>query len=145
LPGNHDAGPEPAVLPLVLSVLACHRDLIDHAHRLAGRLTAGDFEALVIWCELSRQCGDGVGSALRPVPLHDLVAATAIPRETIRRKLERLAATGQVCRSGRGWVLSPVPLPAPHGVPTAETARHLRDALAASAGAKSRGDGRPAS
>ena len=142
---NHGLGGEQADLPLLLSVLTYHRDLIDHVHRLTGALTAGDFEALVIWCELARQCGDGVGGAMCPVPLHDLVTATAIPRETVRRKLERLAALGHVTRIDRGWVLHAAQLVGPQRHPIDDAARRVRDALASDASAKPGGTGQTAS
>jgi hypothetical protein len=141
---NHASSRGPEDLPLLLSVLTYHRELIDHVHRLAGTLTAGDFEALVIWCELSRQCGHGVGDAMCPVPLHDLVTATAIPRETIRRKLERLAALGYVARMDRGWVLRTDPLPDPLRLPIDATVRRMRDVLMSDPSAKLDGTGQTA-
>ena len=43
---------------------------------------------------------------LRPVRIRDLVQITGRPRETIRRKLDRLEATGRVRRVVDGYVLN---------------------------------------
>ena len=43
---------------------------------------------------------------LRPVRIRDLVQITGRPRETIRRKLDRLEATGRVLRVVDGYVLN---------------------------------------
>jgi hypothetical protein len=42
---------------------------------------------------------------LRPVRLRDLVQITGRPRETIRRKLDKLQADGRIVRVVDGWVL----------------------------------------
>jgi hypothetical protein len=42
---------------------------------------------------------------LRPVRLRDLVQITGRPRETIRRKLERLEAQGRLLRQADGYVI----------------------------------------
>lgn len=106
----------------VLAV-ALNRPLIGHLQHLAQHTTAGDFETLVIWGELvHRSLGHLLGDladpqallrvlsqiALQPgkaraVPLHDLVDASGIPRETVRRKLDRLARQGHARRTPAGW------------------------------------------
>jgi hypothetical protein len=45
-------------------------------------------------------------SRLRPVRIRDLVQITGRPRETIRRKLDRLEATGRVLRVVDGYVIN---------------------------------------
>lgn len=118
---------------LVMTV-ALTRPLVGHLHGVARQLTGGDFEALVLWCEVAHGsvahllAHDADASALleslgrvtaqpalaKPVTLRDLIAVTGIPRETVRRKLERLAAQGHLRREAGGWVVVPerVPLPA---------------------------------
>jgi hypothetical protein len=44
--------------------------------------------------------------SLKPVRLRDLAQITGRPRETIRRKLERLEADGRVLRLADGYVLN---------------------------------------
>lgn len=114
-----------ALHPVLAVVLS--RPLIGHLQHLAQRVTDGDFESLVIWGELahrslahlvsdtadpqqllaalSRLTGNP-GQA-RPVHLCTLVDASGIPRETVRRKLERLASHGNVRRVRGGWVIRP--------------------------------------
>ncbi len=137
---RRESGSAQTDLPLVLSVLADQRDLVDHAHRLAGVLTEGDFEALVIWCELSRHCS-AEGAQAHAVPLHDIVTATAIPRETVRRKLERLAALGHVARMDRGWVLRAAPRASVGCTASEAAADRIRDALAPGGERKTGGAG----
>lgn len=92
-----------------LATATLHRPLVLYLWRLARELTDGDFEALVIWCELadggvneSDARSDGAQApALRAKELAD---RTGIPRETVRRKLESLATRGYVLRSGAGWL-----------------------------------------
>jgi hypothetical protein len=45
-------------------------------------------------------------SKLRPVRLRDLVQITGRPRETIRRKLERLESEGRLLRQADGYVVT---------------------------------------
>lgn len=114
-----------ALHPVLAVVLS--RPLIGHLQHLARRVTDGDFESLVIWGELahrslahvltdpadpqqllagfSRLTGDP-GQA-RPVHLCTLTEASGIPRETVRRKLERLASQGHVRKVQGGWVICP--------------------------------------
>jgi hypothetical protein len=109
-----------------LVAFAINRHLVDHWLRSALELTGGDYEALVIWGVLAHQnvahlmppgivpsavldksglLHDGTQS-LRPLMLRDLAAIAGIPRETTRRKLEKLLKAGYVERSGKAWVVS---------------------------------------
>jgi hypothetical protein len=111
--------------PVLVVVLS--RPLIGHLQHLAQRVTNGDFESLVIWGELAHRSlahllpdpagpqqllsvisrlTDDPGQA-RPVHLCTLADASGIPRETVRRKLERLAAQGNVRKMRCGWVIWP--------------------------------------
>jgi DNA-binding transcriptional regulator YhcF (GntR family) len=103
-----------------------NRHMIDHMLRSARLLVDGDFESLILWGVLAHQNAahlmppgmmptvqlDASGrlpdaeQRIRPLLLRDLAAITGVPRETARRKLERLAAQGYVERSGRAWVVS---------------------------------------
>jgi hypothetical protein len=109
-----------------LVAFALNRFLIDHMLRSARLLTDGDLEMLVLWGVLAHQnvthlMPPGSVSAavltengrvpddeqrLRPMLLRDLTAITGIPRETARRKLEKLALMRFVERRGRAWVVS---------------------------------------
>ena len=103
-----------------------NRFIVDHMLRTGRRLTGDDFEALVIWGVLAHQnvahlmppgslptailtekgrLADGI-QGLRPLRLRDIAQITGIPRETARRKLERLAADRFVQRRPDGWVVS---------------------------------------
>lgn len=121
-----------AALHPVLSVILS-RPLIGHLQHLAQRVTDGDFESLVIWGELAHLClahllADPAdpqqllaGLSLLaedprqacPIPLRTLVDASGIPRETVRRKLERLASQGHVRKERGGWVIHPQAHPQP--------------------------------
>jgi hypothetical protein len=109
-----------------LVAFVMNRFLIDHMLRSGRRLTGNDFEALVIWGVLAHQNvahlmppgslptailnekGRLAGGAdrLRALRLRDIAQITGIPRETARRKLERLAAARHVQRTKDGWVVS---------------------------------------
>ncbi len=109
-----------------LVAFVTNRHLIDHMLRSARLLNDGDFESLILWGILAHQnvahlmppgsmptavlteTGNvpDVEIRLRPLPLRDIAAIAGIPRETARRKLERLAKQGFVERSGRAWVVS---------------------------------------
>jgi len=129
---------QPARVRVALESLVLSRDLVDHVQRLTWLLTGGDFEALVLWCELAGRCGNGIADdaaavpALDPQPptlLRDLVQATGVPRETARRKLEKLATQGHVRRLGAGWAINMDRLePTGHDAAQA-TARRIRAAL----------------
>lgn len=103
-----------------------NRHLVDHMLRATRVLTDGDYEAMILWGILAHQniahlmppgtmatavlnergrlAGNPAG--LRPMLLRDLSAIAGIPRETARRKLEKLAGLGFVERAGRAWVVS---------------------------------------
>ena len=102
-----------------------NRFIIDQMLR-AARLFDNDTEALVLFGVLSHlnvahlllpgtrpstalnERGSVPDSQpqLRPVRIRDLAQITGRPRETIRRKLERLEATGRVLRVVDGYVLN---------------------------------------
>lgn len=103
---------------------AMNRFIVDHVIR-AARQFDNDTEALILFGMLSHlnvahmvPPGSDVrttldprgrvpdpGPRLRPVRIRDLVQITGRPRETIRRKLERMEAAGRVRRVAEGWVL----------------------------------------
>jgi hypothetical protein len=109
-----------------LIAFVMNRHMIDHMLRGARLLQDGDLESLILWGILAHQnvahlmppgsiptevlteTGNvpEVETRMRPVLLRDLASISGIPRETVRRKLERLAKQGFVERSGRAWVLS---------------------------------------
>lgn len=109
-----------------IAAFVMNRFIIDHMLRSGRRLTGNDFEALVIWGVLAHQnvahlmppgslptailnergrLAEGT-AGLRPLRLRDIAQITGIPRETARRKLERLAAERFVERRPNGWVVS---------------------------------------
>ncbi len=103
-----------------------NRHIVDHMLRCARQLVDGDFEALVLWGVLAHQNVahlmppgslpaamldergrlDDYPKRVRPMLLRDLSAITGIPRETARRKLEKLAGLGFVERVGSAWSVS---------------------------------------
>ena len=108
-----------------LITYAMNRYLVDHMVRVGRQLTEGDYESMVIWAVLAHQnvahllppgafasaVLDKRGRvpstrALRPLRLRDIVQITGIPKETARRKLERLAAERWIERTDDGWVVS---------------------------------------
>jgi hypothetical protein len=107
-----------------LASFAMNRFVVDHMLR-AGRLaTENDYEALLILGVLAHQnvahllppgclpaqvldeggLPPGLPDALRPLRLRDLTQITRLPRETVRRKLTKLAASGLVERRGAEWL-----------------------------------------
>jgi hypothetical protein len=102
-----------------------NRFVVDHLMR-AARLFDNDTEALVLFGVLSHlnvahmltpdarpsstlnERGSLPDSQprLKPVRIRDLAQITGRPRETIRRKLERLEAEGRVLRVAEGYVLN---------------------------------------
>lgn len=111
----------------VLCAYALNRALIDHMLRVGRALTGDDYEAMVIWGVLAHQNAahllppgsmpsavlndrgrvDGAEAGLRPLRLRDLTQITRIPRETVRRKLEKLAQSEWIVSTDEGWVVSP--------------------------------------
>lgn len=109
-----------------LVAFTLNRYLVDHMLRAARQLTEGDLEMLVLMGVLAHQnvthlmppgsvptevlAEDGRvpddAQRLRPLRLRDLTAITGIPRETARRKLEKLAHLRLAERRGRGWAIS---------------------------------------
>lgn len=114
-----------AVHPVLAVVLS--QPLAGHLHHLAQRVTDGDFESLLIWGELAHRCLAHLlpdptdprqwlaalsqlaqdPDQARAIHVCTLVDAVGIPRETVRRKLERLAARGNVRKVSGGWVICP--------------------------------------
>lgn len=109
----------------VLITYVMNRYLVDHMLRVGRQLTEGDYESMVIWGVLAHQniahllppgsfpseVLDARGrlpsvEGLRPLRLRDVVQITGIPKETARRKLERLAAERWIARVGNGWIVS---------------------------------------
>jgi hypothetical protein len=102
-----------------------NRFLIDHMLRVGRLLTENDFEMMVIWGVLAHQNVAHLmppgsvptailsergrlpdDSAIKPLKLRDVADITRIPRETVRRKLERLAVNGHAKRLPcGGWVV----------------------------------------
>jgi hypothetical protein len=129
LPGEEpiQAGTEPAEYGRAFSLVAfsMNRFIIDQMIR-AARQFDNDTETLVLFGVLSHlnvahllppgarptdalNQGGRVHNAqtrLRPVRIRDLVQITGRPRETIRRKLDRLEATGRVLRVVDGYVIN---------------------------------------
>lgn len=101
-----------------------NRFLIDHMLRVGRLLTENDYETMVIWGVLAHQnvahlMPPGTVptailtergrlekvDAIKPLRLRDVAAITGIPRETVRRKLEKLAEKNFVRRIDAGWVV----------------------------------------
>jgi hypothetical protein len=107
-----------------LIAFTLNRHLIDHMLRAMRELEV-DFESLVLWGLLSHlnvahlvPPGSGptlvltergrlkAGSTeLRPMRLRDLEQVSRLPRETVRRKLNKLMQQGYVTQVEGGWVL----------------------------------------
>lgn len=129
LPGGPEAphGDVPIEFDRAYSVLAytMNRYLVDHMLR-ASRHFDHDIETVVLFGVLShlnvahllppgtrpsdRLARDGIvpgdpQSRLRPARLRDLVAVIGRPRETVRRRLERLHAEGRILKVDDGWVI----------------------------------------
>jgi predicted transcriptional regulator len=101
-----------------------NRFIVDHLLRYARQFGA-DYQMLVIWGVLAHQSVahllpmgrhppeqlnqkgilDDPYSLVRPVRLRDLSQITGLPKETVRRKLEKLEKAGWICRREAGWVL----------------------------------------
>ena len=109
-----------------VAVFRINRYIIDHVLKASRLLADGDMEALVVWGvvvthNLAHLMPPGtppaavltrhgrlpdVDGLLRPARLRDVAAVTGIPRETVRRKLAKLAANQSVRRAGGGWVIN---------------------------------------
>ena len=130
LPGEARTGEEP--IPeayrraFALAGFTMNRFLIDHMLR-ATRLFDNDAEAMILFGVLAHlnvlhilppgarpsktldESGSALGKpmpALRPVRIRDLVQITGRPRETVRRRLERLEAAGRIRRVVDGYILN---------------------------------------
>ena len=128
-----------------LVAFVVNRHMIDHILRAARLLDDGDFESLILWGILAHQnvahlmppgsmpaavlteTGNvpDVEVRLRPLLLRDLSQISGIPRETARRKLERLVQQKFVGRVGRGWVGSTDRLESDLREHTRETVKRL--------------------
>lgn len=101
-----------------------NRFLIDHMLRVGRLITENDYETMVIWGVLAHQniahlMPPGTVptavltergrlanvEAMKPLRLRDVAAITGIPRETVRRKLEKLAENRYAKRVEDGWVV----------------------------------------
>ena len=97
-----------------LLAFAMNRHLAQHMRRVSRALDA-DLESVFVWATLAHMnamnialpgmdpleaptVGDAMLLALHPVRLTDVVQVTGLPRETVRRKLERLREQGRVER-----------------------------------------------
>lgn len=97
-----------------LVAFAMNRHLAQHMRRVSRALDA-DLESVFVWATLAHlnamnialpgmdpleapTVGDAMLQALHPVRLTDVVQVTGLPRETVRRKLERLRDQGRVER-----------------------------------------------
>ena len=97
-----------------LLAFAMSRHLAQHMRRVSRALDA-DLESVFVWATLAHMnamnialpgmdpleaptVGDAMLLALHPVRLTDVVQVTGLPRETVRRKLERLRDQGRVER-----------------------------------------------
>lgn len=129
LPGEAriDSGSIPPEYWRAFSVVAftMNRFIVDHVVRSA-RLFDNDTEAMILFGMLSHlnaahlmppgaspsRLLNAQGRVpdpqprLRPVRIRDLTLITGRPRETIRRKLERLEAEGRILRVVGGYVLN---------------------------------------
>jgi hypothetical protein len=130
LPGERHDRPgeasEPYTRAFSVVAFAMNRFIVDHMLR-ASRMFEGDVETMILFGVLSHlnvahivppgtRPSDALDDAgmvpgdlqpmLRPIRLRDLVIVTGRPRESIRRRLERLHATGRVLKVADGWVLN---------------------------------------
>jgi hypothetical protein len=110
----------------VMAAFVVNRHLVDHMLRVGRELMLDDYEALLVWGVLAHQniahllppgalpsavlddrgLLGGATEGLRPLRLRDLVQITRLPRETVRRKLARLAEHRWIERTPRGWLAS---------------------------------------
>jgi hypothetical protein len=110
----------------VVAAFVVNRHLVDHMLRVGRELMLNDYEALLVWGVLAHQniahllppgalpsavlddrgLLGGAAAGLRPLRLRDLVQITRLPRETVRRKLARLAEHRWIERTPQGWLSS---------------------------------------
>jgi hypothetical protein len=129
----------------VMAAFVVNRHLVDHMLRVGRELMLNDYEALLVWGVLAHQNiahllppgtvpsailddrglfgADSKG--LRPLRLRDLVQITRLPRETVRRKLARLAEHRWIEHTPQGWVSSGARLEPTLREFTRETARRF--------------------
>jgi hypothetical protein len=109
-----------------MAAFVVNRHLVDHMLRVGRELMLNDYEALLVWGVLAHQNIahllppgalpsvvlddrgrlDGAPEGPRPLRLRDLVQITRLPRETVRRKLARLAEHQWIERTPQGWLSS---------------------------------------
>jgi hypothetical protein len=110
----------------VMAAFVVNRHLVDHMLRVGRELMLNDYEALLVWGVLAHQniahllppgalpsailddrgLFGAESRGLRPLRLRDLVQITRLPRETVRRKLARLAEHRWIEHTPQGWVSS---------------------------------------
>lgn len=105
-----------------LLAFSVNRHLVDHMRRICVELST-DLETAQIWgtlahmnmlpnlplsanpMEVLNELGKSGNVSLTPLRLTELTQITGLPRETVRRKLERLQLAGKVSRTNDGkWV-----------------------------------------
>ncbi|WP_068638174.1 hypothetical protein [Thauera butanivorans] len=102
----------------------CNRYIVDHMRRLNNSRIGLELETALIWgiiahLSIARSIRPGFPSddvinekgmfvgELHPVRVADIVQISGVPKETVRRKLEKLRTLGKVERTGLGrWVVS---------------------------------------
>jgi hypothetical protein len=148
LPGEAPGGAEPipAAYWRAFGLLAftMNRFIVDHIVRSARQFD-NDTEAMILFgvlahLNVAHLMPPGVGPAevlddrgsvpdaqpnLRPVRLRDLTQVTGRPRETVRRKLERMEQQGRVKRVDGGYVLDVASVDEPMRVLTANGVRRF--------------------
>ena len=105
-----------------LLAFIANRHVVDHMRRISVDLKM-DTESVLIWGTLAQlnvlpsvsldmdpmqaldERGMGIDLVLEPIRLATLAEITGLPRETVRRKLERLRAVGKAERTADGsWI-----------------------------------------
>lgn len=105
-----------------LLAFTCNRFMVNHMRRICVEMQL-DLESALIWGTLAHmnvlptipmnanpmtvlnELGLKSDQDLAPLKLADLTIITGLPRETVRRKLEKLSQQGKVERTGDGgWV-----------------------------------------
>ena len=123
---------------------AANRHLIDHMRRVSQGLGM-DLETVMLWgivahlnvarsirpgaapAEILNEDGSLIGPK-HPVRTTDIVAVSGLPKETVRRKLERLRDAGKIQRDEAGrWQLCEAGVDASTVDFTRETVRRLLD------------------
>ena len=147
LPARPDDTPPEYWRAFSITAFTMNRFIIDQVLR-ASRMFDNDIEAMVIFGALSHLNAAHIvlpGSRpskmladdgrvpdpqpqLRPVRLRDLVQITGRPRETIRRKLDKLQADNRITRVVDGWVLNVASIEPQMHAHTVDATRRFMDA-----------------